>query len=83
MSIGGISCKRGDRHRRRKKPSEKFESPNPIGHIPKGRGSSRTSGSLDLPEPTDDAGMGDILRGVMSDPESDPVEEVRDIRRNL
>ena len=37
--------------------------------------------SCDLPEPDEEKGMGDILEGIAEDPDADPVEEVREIRR--
>lgn len=34
-----------------------------------------------LPDPSEEQGMGDILYGLVSDPEADPVEEVKEFRR--
>jgi hypothetical protein len=37
--------------------------------------------SLELSTPSEDRGMGDILYNLVPDPEADPIEEVRELRR--
>lgn len=39
-----------------------------------------SSSGLDLPEPDEERGPGEILEGVVSDLDVDPVESVREIR---
>lgn len=56
-------------------PSEtRWTIPEGMGHAP--------GDELSLPEPSAEEGMGDILYGLAPDPDADPVEEVREIRRD-
>jgi hypothetical protein len=66
---------------RKNKRSGEAKSTSKIGHFPKGLEIKK--GILELPEPDENKGMGDILKGVFSDPDQDPVEQVNEIRRDI
>lgn len=59
------------------------ESYHKIGHCPGISDDTSHALVFSLPEPTEETPMGDILRGIMEDRDADPVEEVREIRRNV
>lgn len=67
------------RHRRRS--SIETEPMTHIGHFAVDPTRSSYEPRISLDEPDEEKGMGDILRGIMPDPDSDPVEEIRDLRR--
>lgn len=87
MSIGGsVGCavenSRG-RTRKRSRGSGWIDEPEPrIGSFPDWDEGIHHTRPLRLPEPDETRGIGDILRGIMPDPDSDPVDQVRELRRS-
>lgn len=82
LRTNSTSCTAGNTNTRRERARninpEKPE--NRIGHLV-GDVESPVEERFPLPDPDDENGMGDILHGVLPDPNSDPVKEVREIRR--
>lgn len=83
MSIGAVKCGVTDSRstRRRKNKTRETNPASKIGHFPENFEPKEVR--LDLPEPDETMGVGDILKGVLPDPEQDPVKEVNEIRRSI
>lgn len=77
-------CARGEdqKQKHRSDTSDGYISGAGIGRHSRIEGRSKDH-LLTLPEPSEERGIGDILQGTMSDPDSNPVEEVRSVRRRI
>jgi hypothetical protein len=71
----------GGSRRHHRKNSGDIERPKKIGHLV-GKSAEKKGEPLNLPEPSEEMGVGDILKGLMEDPSADPVAEVRELRRS-
>lgn len=87
MSIGRMNkCEMSrsqSKHRHRSRHHSFEETHHKIGHFPGIPKTFNEEEILILPDPDEENRMGDILRGTIADPKADPVEEVRELRRDV